>query len=142
MLAIDLLTLLLWLAGAGLAGGLVNALTEVEGLALPRREVLPNGSQILRLGFVGNLVFGVLAAVLLAALYSPLAAMDIAAPAAGQRYSLTFLTLAGAFLSGVGGARIITNEANRRIEKASKEELAEALQGILEKISRDRGKED
>ena len=50
---------LVWILGAGLLGGLLNAYFAEEGLILPRYDTLPGGQRILRPGFINLRTVGV-----------------------------------------------------------------------------------
>jgi hypothetical protein len=45
----------------------------------------------------------------------------------GGGYPLTLSAVVGALLSGIGGARVVTNEVERRFSKATQQELAKAM---------------
>ena len=57
-----MLWMLLAVFAAGGLGGVVNALMTDNGFALPRFEQATTGVNILRPGFVGNVVIGAVAA--------------------------------------------------------------------------------
>lgn len=99
-------------AGAGAIGGFVNALlSDNAGLVLPK---LDNG--IVRLGILGNLILGTFAAVVTWGLYGPLKDAVILGthPPGEVAATLTVTALVGAALAGAGGARVITNEIDKR----------------------------
>ena len=99
---------ILFIAIAGLVGGLLNALFAAEGFILSRVDTLPDGRTIWRPGFLGNVVVGGVAAIVLTALYSPLGSIKLgSARSPGTTYDLTLAELAGALLSGLGGARLV-----------------------------------
>ncbi|MFZ0659143.1 MAG: hypothetical protein WAM05_10520 [Candidatus Binataceae bacterium] len=102
-----------WIVLAGLVGGLLNGYFASEGLVMPRRERLPDGQTILRPGFIGNVIVGAITAVVLTSLYSPIGAIKLGT-ALTQSYDLTVGAVIGAFLNGLGGARLLTQEVSRR----------------------------
>ncbi len=119
---------ILFIAIAGLIGGLLNAFFAAEGFILWRIDTLPDGRTIWRPGFVGNVVVGGVTAIVLAALYSPLGSIRLgAAHSAGVTYDLTLAELAGAFVSGLGGARLLTQEVGRHYDHLAQEEAKAAL---------------
>ena len=125
----DLQRVLLLIVIAGAVGGVINALTSDNGFALPQTESTTGGGKILRPGFLGNVLLGALAAVLLFALYGPLQNVVLVGERAGDRddqpaASLSLSALAGAALTGVGGARLITSEVDKRLLKAAAAEAA------------------
>lgn len=129
----DLQRILFLVAVAGAVGGVINALTSDNGFALPRRESTTGGGHVLRPGFLGNLLLGIVAALLLFGLYGPLKDVVIAgerSPTGGEEeaplHNLSLSALAGAVLTGVGGARIITSEIDKRLLKAAAAEAAGA----------------
>jgi len=71
---------------------------------------------IVRPGVVGNVLLGAFAAIVSWGLYGPLkdAVLLGAAPTGEVTASLTVTALIGALLAGVGGARIITSEVDKR----------------------------
>lgn len=117
----------LFLFSAGLVGGIVNAFLESEGFILPGTDALVNGRTIWRPGFVGNVAVGGIVALIMAGFYSPLGAEDFLAPA-----HLDLRALAGALISGIGGARLLTQEINRRYDQWTKAEMNETIQSLNE----------
>ncbi len=119
---------ILFIAVAGPVGGLLNALFAAEGFILSRVDTLPDGRKIWRPGFVGNVVVGGITALVLTALCSPLGAMKLgSAGATGTTYDLTLAELAGAFLCGLGGARLLTQEVGRHYDQVSQQKAKAAL---------------
>ena len=110
----------LWIASCGAVGGLVSALfSEDRGLALPR---LVDG--VVRLGFLGHVITGALAAWLSWALYGPLAGhvvigTDATGQASGGRYGLTLTALAGAAGVGLGGAKWLQSYVEKKVLKVA-----------------------
>ena len=114
------------IAAAGAFGGLVNALLNSGNgfsIQLPRRGT----NDVLQLGTVGNLVLGIAAALISWGLYGPLrdAALVQAGPAgqpagsqaltATSTATLTITAVIGAILAGAGGARVISNELDKKL---------------------------
>jgi len=123
---------ILCIATAGLVGGLLNAFFAAEGLIVWRVDILPDGRKIWRPGFIGNVVVGGVTAVVLAALYSPLGSIRLAVPASsGATYDLTLKELAGAFLSGLGGARLLTQEIGRYYDQLAQQQARAALDSLV-----------
>lgn len=112
--------LLLIIVGAGAVGGLVNAVMTQNGFAMPRREQTDGGT-ILRPGFLGNVLIGGIAAGVSWGLYGPLANAVIF-PLGGAKttdVNIALATLVGAVLVGIGGARWLTNEVDKKLLKAA-----------------------
>ncbi|MGO9268037.1 MAG: hypothetical protein ACLQBA_24630 [Candidatus Binataceae bacterium] len=119
------------IVGFGMVGGFFNALLTEQGLTLPGIDRNPGGHRILRLGFFGNVVTGGITAIVLAGLYSPLGAVEIDA-AQPVNLHLTLASLAGALLSGVGGARLLTQEVDKRYNELTEKNLASAAKTVTD----------
>src|ERR1017187_10380886 len=124
--------LLIYVAIAGAVGGIVNSLVADKGFSLPSKEEV-EGVTIFRLGWIGNVVVGAVAAAISWGLYGPLAAFTIAGmPEAlksnptPDKIGLTLASLVGAALVGMGGARWLTNEVDKTILKAAASQAAGA----------------
>lgn len=113
-----------------MVGGLINALLADQGLIFPKFETL-GGHRILRPGFVGNILIGGVTAIVLAGLYSPLGAVEISAAQAPNLH-LTIGSLAGALLSGIGGARLLTQEVDKRYIESTGEKLVSTAEEVIE----------
>lgn len=117
------------IVGAGIAGGVVNALISDNGFILPKREEKTD-TGILRPGVLGNMLVGGFAAFISWGLYGPVAALYIVGGPKPEVESLapepgiTLATLAGAMLVGVAGARWITNEIDKLLLRAAASEAA------------------
>ena len=121
------LVILLSVCAAGLIGGLLNAFFAHEGFVLSRLERLPDGRRIWRPGFLGNMMVGAVTALVMAALYSPLGSVPIGALPSATGHPLTLGSLAGALLAGIGGARLLTNEVDRRLAHVTEERLVRLI---------------
>lgn len=110
---------------AGGAGGLVNALQTDNGFALPYAEVLGKG-RIYRPGWLVNVVVGAFAALISWGLYGPFAEAVVVGPRPQDAtpVTLTIAALVGAILVGVGGARVLSNEVDKRLLRAAAAEAA------------------
>jgi hypothetical protein len=102
------------IAGAGAIGGVVNALLSSNGFALPKIS-----NAILQLGIIGNLLLGAFAAVISWGLYGPLkdAVLLGTQPASRLPANLTVTAVVGAALAGAGGARVVSNEIDKKFFK-------------------------
>lgn len=98
-------------ASAGAAGGIVNALLSDNGFVMPKAQ-----TGILRPGILGNMILGAFAALTTWGLYGPLkdAVLLGKQPPGEVAATLTVTALVGAALAGAGGARVITNEIDKR----------------------------
>ncbi|MFF4160656.1 hypothetical protein [Streptomyces sp. NPDC001678] len=99
------------MAAAGAVGGVVNALLSDNELVLPREK-----AGVLQPGFLGNALLGSFAAVVTWGLYGPLkeAVLLGSRPVGELPVSMTVTALVGAALTGVGGARVVTAEVDKR----------------------------
>lgn len=104
--------LLITLAGG--IGGVINAFVTDNGFPLPRRE-----AGIWCPGAISNVLIGAFAAFASWSFYGSGASVDLANETERAVLSLKFSALAGALLVGVGGARWITNEVDKRLLKES-----------------------
>lgn len=123
-MSIPLWLLLVIVCAAGAVGGLINALLSDNGFLLPCKQEV-NQAFILRPGFLGNMVIGMVAAAISWGLYGPLSTMPIfsALPAV---HGLTLSALVGATLVGIGGARWVTNEIDKKLLTAAASKAAAA----------------
>jgi hypothetical protein len=128
---------ILFIGVAGSIGGIINAFLANEGLVLSRTEQLQDGRRIWRPGFVGNVFVGAVTAIVLAGLYSPLGSVSLGSGAGGASVNLTIGVLAGALLSGVGGARLLTNEVDKRYEEIVRRNLGTAIQNLAQPTTTD-----
>ena len=112
---------------AGAAGGVVNAWMSDNGFMLPRTEE-SGGNRFIRPGFLGNIITGGVAASVSWGLYGPFAAAYIVGGptpgATGAALGLTLSSLVGAVLVGVGGARWLTAEVDKKLLRAAGTALA------------------
>ena len=105
----------------GGVGGFVNALNAGD-LHLPHRQP----GNVYSPGWIGNVIIGAVAALVLWGLYGPMAKVAvIGTPAATVQVSLTFADMAGSILTGIGGARILSNEIEKKAMDRTKKNLAE-----------------
>jgi hypothetical protein len=132
MISIWLLLAIVCVAGA--LGGLVNALLSNNGFFLPRTEQVDQ-LRIVRPGFLGNMLVGTVAAGLSWGLYGPLSLAPIFSSLSATE-GLTLSALVGAALVGIGGARWITNEVDKKLltVAASKAAAAPAAPEAASKI--------
>ncbi|MFN7963465.1 MAG: hypothetical protein U0002_19550 [Thermoanaerobaculia bacterium] len=115
---------------AGAVGGLVNALLSDNGFVFPKKV---EGTGIYQPGGLTNVLLGGVAAALSWGFYGPLAgylidgtkaALEKGGPPA-EAIGITLSALASAVLVGVGGARWLTNEVDKRLLRSANVELAQ-----------------
>jgi hypothetical protein len=115
---------LLIICAAGAFGGLINALVTDNGFFLPC-EQHTNGTMIVRPGFLGNVLTGIAAAVASWGLYGSFGSIELFHPLPATT-SFTLASVVGAMLIGIGGARWLTNEVDKRLLRAAAAEAAAA----------------
>ncbi len=118
-----------WIVIAGIVGGAGNALMTDNGFIMWKSETAADGSMIWRPGFLGNMFIGGIAALVSWGLYGPLSSyllVHVAAPAPSPSPSgpvadigLSVASLVGALLVGVGGARWLSNEVDKKLLRAA-----------------------
>jgi hypothetical protein len=110
---IPLWLLLAIVCTAGAVGGLVNGLISDNGFLLPCMQQVDH-LRIVRPGFLGNTLIGMVAAGLSWGLYGPLSTAPIFGVLPATQ-GLTLSALLGAALVGIGGARWVTNEIDKKL---------------------------
>ena len=121
---ISIWILLAIICAAGAMGELINALLSDNGFPLPRTQQV-DGLSIVRPGFRGNILIGIVASALSWGLYGPLSAFELFNPPSTP-VSFTLSSLVGAALVGVAGARWITNEIDKKLLTAAASKAAAA----------------
>jgi len=113
---------------AGAIGGLVNAFLSAEGFIVSRMETLADGKRIWRPGFLGNVFVGTVTAFVLGALYGPLTQILLGS---GAPIPINFGTVAGAVMSGIGGARLLTQEVDKKIGDATNKQMNQVINNLI-----------
>ena len=127
----SLISVLIVVFIAGAIGGAVNALLSDNGFTMPKKSPTngANGAGIWRPGYLGNIVIGAVAAVISWGLYGPFSAAyllgsSLTPETAPQRFGITLSAFVGAILVGVGGAKWLSDEVDKRLLKAAASEAA------------------
>ncbi len=105
------------IALSGAVGGVINALVSDNGFIKPREETAENVT-IIRPGFAGNILLGGVAAFISWGLYGAFSSTIVYGAVSGAgtaEVSVTISSIAGAVLVGIGGARWLTNEVDKRL---------------------------
>ena len=105
----------------GALGGVVNALLTDNGFILPKKEQRDK-TKIIRPGFLVNIFIGGVAALVSWGLYGPFAAVFIIGGTNDPNLYSTGLSLSsvvGGLLVGVGGARWLSNEVDKKLLRAA-----------------------
>ncbi len=102
---------------SGAVGGVINALVSDNGFIKPMQESVDN-EIIIRPGFAGNILLGSAAAFISWGLYGAFSSTvvfgAVSGPGTGE-VSVSISSIAGAILVGIGGARWLTNEVDKRL---------------------------
>ena len=120
---------LLVIAGCGAIGGIANAVLSSDGAALPARAADGQGRTVaVRPGYVGSVFLGALAAVLSWCVYGPASGLRLlgSGSAGESTWTLTLSALAGAVLVGIGGARWISSEVEKKLLRVAGARAAES----------------
>jgi hypothetical protein len=119
-------SMMIAVALAGAVGGIINALMTENGFVLPKAESNGSGAKIYRPGFLGNIVIGAISAAISWGLYGPLSAYTLIGSDTAQKSNealitsgLTLAALVGATLVGIGGAKWLTNEIDKKLLRAA-----------------------
>jgi hypothetical protein len=119
----SLLSVLFLVFLAGALGGVVNAMLSDNGFILPKKmPVNGSGVVIWRPGYLGNVLMGAVAAVISWGLYGPFSSAYLfgSSPTTEPaKFGLTLSAFVGAILVGVGGAKWLSDEVDKRLLKVA-----------------------
>jgi hypothetical protein len=104
---------------SGAVGGIVNALVSDNGFIRPSEETAGDVT-IIRPGFAGNILLGAVAAFMSWGLYGAFSNAVIWGANTGMGtddVTVSMASIAGAVLVGIGGARWLTNEVDKKLLK-------------------------
>jgi hypothetical protein len=110
----------------GAVGGVVNALLTDNGFILPKKEEKEN-TKIIRPGFLVNIFIGGIAALVSWGLYGPFAEAFIIGGTIDHdvgSIGLSLSSVIGGLLVGIGGARWLTNEVDKKLLRAAASKAA------------------
>ena len=102
---------------SGAVGGIVNALVSDNGFVRPSEETAGDVT-IIRPGFAGNIILGSVAAFISWGLYGAFSNAVIWGANTGmgrEEVTVSIASIAGAVLVGIGGARWLTNEVDKKL---------------------------
>ncbi|NMC09902.1 MAG: hypothetical protein GYA39_02825 [Methanothrix sp.] len=102
---------------SGAVGGVINALVSDNGFIKPREENAGDVT-IIRPGFAGNILLGAAAAFISWGLYGAFSNAIVYGAVTGlgtDEISVSISSIAGAVLVGIGGARWLTNEVDKKL---------------------------
>ena len=102
---------------SGAIGGIVNALVSDNGF-IKLSEETAGEVTIIRPGFAGNILLGAVAAFVSWGLYGAFSNAVLFGTATGvgtEDITVSIASIAGALLVGIGGARWLTNEVDKKL---------------------------
>jgi hypothetical protein len=102
---------------SGAIGGIVNALVSDNGFIKPSEETAGEVT-IIRPGFAGNILLGAVAAFISWGLYGAFSNTVLFGTASGlgtDDITVSIASISGALLVGIGGARWLTNEVDKKL---------------------------
>jgi hypothetical protein len=118
---------LILVAALGAAGGL-TACFHKDAVVLPRYD---KRAKIWKPGAIGIVLVGAVAADLVWALYGPASSHDLLS-ATPQTFSLTLSQLAGSFVTGLGGGKILALMAQQKADQFTKGKLSKDIKTIVD----------
>ncbi len=119
----SLLSLIGLIAACGAMGGVANCAIAGE-FVLPR---IDKSAKTWRPGWIGNVLVGSIAAVVIAGMYGPLSQVVLNATTPPTLPPVTMANLLGAVVVGLGGGNILTQLAQRQADQLARENLTATL---------------
>ena len=117
--------IIMLIAGFGAIVGIVNCAISGE-FNYPRFDA---GAKVWRPGWIGNVLIGAVASVVVWGIYGPVASYDILHGTLVDVH-LTIAQLLTSLVVGLSGGKILTLMAEKQAESVSKNQLAAALDAI------------
>jgi hypothetical protein len=117
--------IILLIAGFGAIGGIVNSAISGE-FNYPR---LDPAAKVWRPGWIGNVLVGAVAALVVWGVYGPLASYDLVAGTTIELH-LTVAQLLTSLVVGLSGGKILTLMAEKQAATISKDQLAATLSAL------------
>ena len=118
--------IILAIAGLGAIGGFLNSALAGEFL-LPQVDKI---TRVWRPGWVGNVIIGGVAAVVVWGVYGPLSSYDLVT-SQHQDMHLTVSQLLSSIVVGLGGSKILTQMAQVQADRVTRNSLASSLSSAL-----------
>lgn len=117
---VTLLRITFYVIVLGGIGGILNALFTDNGFILPKYEIT-KARRIWRPGFFGNIVSGMAASFIAWGLSGPFVNYLLVTnnEELGTKFYLSLGNAVGAFLTGIGGARLVTSEVDKQLLTAA-----------------------
>jgi hypothetical protein len=117
--------IILLIAGCGAIGGIVNCAISGE-FNYPRFD---RGAKVWRPGWIGNVLVGAVASVVVWGIYGPLASYDVMTGHVADIH-LTVAQLLSSLVIGLSGGKILTLMAEKQAATISKDQLAAAVKAL------------
>jgi hypothetical protein len=117
--------IILLIAGFGAIGGIVNCAISGE-FNYPRFDA---AAKVWRPGWIGNVLVGAVASVVVWGIYGPLASYDVMTGTMADIH-LTVAQLLSSLVIGLSGGKILTLMAEKQAATISKDQLAAAVKAL------------
>jgi hypothetical protein len=117
--------IILLIAGCGAIGGIVNSAISGE-FRLPQFDRV---AKVWRPGWIGNVLVGAVASVVVWGIYGPLASYDLLTGEMTGAH-LTIAQLLTSLVIGLSGGKILTLMAEKQAATISKDQLAAAVKAL------------
>jgi hypothetical protein len=114
-------TYALLITAAGAVGGLANSIQTGERYVLPRYD---EELKIRRTGWTGNILVGAIASLVVWAVYSPLANLDLNHGDLSKTV-LPLFQLGSSVIVGISGGKIMMSLAQQKADKIARDNFAE-----------------
>lgn len=124
-------TFALLVASAGAVGSLANCLQTGERYFLSRYD---EELKVRRMGWIGNILIGAIASVVVWAVYSPVANFDLNNGDISKTV-LPLFQLGSSIIVGISGGKILTSLAQKKADKIARDNFA-ALSKKMSKIQK------
>src|SRR6184192_1160783 len=123
--------IILLIGGCGAVGGIVNCAISGE-FNYPRFDA---AAKVWRPGWIGNVLVGAVASVVVWGIYGPLASVDLLTGEMAV-VRLTVAQLVTSLVIGLSGGKILTLMAEKQAATISKDQLAATLSALTKEIGR------
>jgi hypothetical protein len=117
--------IILLIAGCGAVGGIVNCAVSGE-FNYPRVDAT---AKVWRPGWIGNVLVGAVASVVVWGIYGPLASFDLVTGNVTDIH-VTVAQLLSSLVIGLSGGKILTLMAEKQAATISKDQLAAAVKAL------------
>jgi len=119
----SILTIGILIGAMGAIGGIINCVIADEF----KMPMFDKEKRIWRPGWIGNVLVGAVAALVVWAMYGPLSSVDIANPEMPKALTLNLQQLFISVIIGIGGGNILTQLAKSQADRLVKQELLDVI---------------